>query len=166
VESGGGSDEESDGESDEGSDDGETEVREDLRAGDHVLSSEFPIHFYDAETEDYQGRGAAYVQAHSDHVHWHSELEVPVDGQRTFRIEVVDRDRETIPVGSEGDLQLDASLTEDTPDDFVDIAVQDDLVHFIAGSDTGEGSFVLDLLEGGEVVWTAPPTPLAIVSEV
>jgi len=150
---------------DGGSDDETTEIREELKVGGHVLSSEFPLHLYDAENDGYQGRGAAYVQAHTDYSHWHKELELPVGGHQTFRIELVNHEREQIPVGSDGEFRIDASLTPDSPDDLVEIAVQDALLNLVAGSSPGEGELVIDLLDGDEVVWTTPGLPIAVVED-
>lgn len=147
------------------------EPHPDLVVDGRSLSDAFPLELVepDAEVEGHAtGRDlVAHVQWHEDELfnHWHhSPLSVPAGGSRRVRVRFVDSDLESIPLGDDGPFGVDVSLVDASPEGFLSMAVDGDLLE-LTGEEPGEGELVFDLLHEGESAWTSPPLEVVVVEE-
>jgi hypothetical protein len=152
---GGGSGSDDDG---NGKDQSDDEPPEELRLGGRALWSSFPLSLIDSGS----GETIGEVQWHESGSHWHfGPLEVPLDGWRNLRVEFLDTNQETIPLGEDDRYQVGIKRTEDTPADLLELEVADDVVT-IGGTASGDGQLVFQIQEGDTVHWTAPPLDVVV----
>lgn len=136
-----------------------------------ALNSAFPLELVEPDA-DVEGHATgeeliANVQWHENdrHSHWHrAPLSVPSGGTRRARVRFVDSNVEEIPVGAGGEFGVDVSLDEASPENFLAIEVDDDVLE-LTGEAPGDGKLVFDLLREGEPVWTAPPLDVEVAGE-
>jgi len=147
-----------DDEPDDGEGDGGTRVIDNFVLSNHTLSGEFPLRLVDPETGDFVVRYHGHPDGNSN---WHRQpVEVPADDRRSLRLEIIDQQREQIPIGEEG-LTFDVRRTEDTDADLFEVSRTGEFVTFSGGS-PGEGAFVIDLVDGGEVEFTTVPCEVEV----
>jgi len=145
---------------DGGTDDG-TRVIDEFVLSNHTLSGEFPIRLVDPANEEFAVRYHGHPDGNSN---WHRQpVEVPRNGNRSLRLEVIDQQREQIPIDQDG-FSFDIRRTEETPADLFEVSRTGEFVTFSGGSSEGKGTFVVDLIDGGDVEFTTVPCEVAVVA--
>ncbi|MEF8814000.1 MAG: hypothetical protein V5A55_09295 [Halovenus sp.] len=150
------------GDGDEASDDdGGTRVIDEFVLSNHTLSGEFPLRLVDAESGDLVARYHGHPDGNSN---WHRQpVEVPLDDRRSLQVEVINQQREQIPLDEDG-FTFDIRRTEETPADLFDVTRTGEFITFSGGSSEGVGAFVIDLVDGGDVEFTTVPCEVAVVA--
>lgn len=137
------------------------EVDEQLRLDGVTLDDTFPIRLYEPNTDN----RVAEIHFHSEHSEWHFQpFQIPLDGWRPVEARVFDIDFQSVPVGTDEQLALDIARTENTPADLLRVQIDNTIVNF-NGTTEGEGAVVLELVDDGETVYTAPPLAVQVTSE-
>lgn len=155
----GGSDDEQP-DDDGGDSEDNTEVDEQLQLDGVSLDDTFPIRLYEPNSDN----RVAEIHYHSERSEWHFQpFEVPLDGWRPVEARVFDSNFDEIPVGEDQQFTLDISRTEQTPADLLRVQIDGTLVNF-NGNTEGDGEVVLELVDGGETVYTAPPLAVSVTS--
>lgn len=130
----------------------------DERADDEIDEEEtvYPLILVDPEAYDGGDHAAPdglAVQLHvtGDHFHWHHvPLEVPLDGDLTLEVVFHETVVEEGAIET-GQAELDVRLTEDSPEGFLEVAVNG--THLtLSGVDEGEGGLVFSVRRDAEVV--------------
>lgn len=156
---GGSDDEENDDQNTETG--GDEEVDEQLQLDGVSLDDTFPIRLYEPNTDN----RVAEVHYHAELSEWHFQpLEIPLDGWRPVQARVFDTDFNEIPVGTDEQFTLDIARTAETPADLLRVQLDDTLINF-NGTEEGEGAVVIELLDDGETVYTAPPLSVEVTSQ-
>jgi hypothetical protein len=130
-----------------------SDVPDDLVLDGVALSSGFPVVLFDPDTEE----RLADIHYHENESfqHWHSDpLDVPTDEWRRVGVRVNSHDGGTVPVGEDGDLQVELEPA-DTTSGRVEVEVRGDTIRF-RGVSRGTVSFDVHLIRNGERAWTAP----------
>lgn len=144
-----------------GDDDGGTRVIDEFVLSNHTLSGEFPLRLVDPETGGLVARYHGHPDGNSN---WHRQpVEVPLGERRSLQLEVIDQQREQIPLDEDG-FSFDIRRTEETPSDLFDVTRTGAFVTFDGGSSEGVGAFAIDLIDGGDVEFTTVPCELAVVA--
>jgi hypothetical protein len=146
---GDGNDDGGDG-SDDGSEEPAEEVDEELVLEEGVvLNTAFPVRLFDPDSREV----VADVHYHPEFSHWHRmPLSIPSGQWTRYRVRVVDRNDEQIPLGPDGVLTVEMEAADDTPRDIVDIEVDGADVD-LYGRRPGVGDYVFALVNDGERVW-------------
>jgi len=153
----GGSDDET---PDEDTDERDT-VDEQLRLDGVTLDDTFPIRLYEPNTDN----RVAEIHYHSNISEWHFQpFQVPLDGWRPVQARVFDIDFERISVGADQQFTLDIARTEDTPADLLSVQIDGSLLNF-NGKSEDNGEVVIQLVEEGKAVYTAPPLTVEVTSD-
>lgn len=146
---------------DDDEDEGDTGTRiiDDFVLSEHTLSGEFPFRIVEVDT----GELIVRYHGHGDgNSHWHRQpIELTVGEERSLELEIIDQQRERIPVDEDG-FTFDIRRTDDTPEDVFEVSRTGDIVTF-AGVEEGEGQFVIDLFQNEELEFTT--TPCGVVVE-
>ncbi len=138
------------------SDDGEdlSDVPEELRLDGVALSSVFPVELFDPDTEE--KLSDIHYHSNDDFQHWHqAPLEIPAGEQTRIAVRVNSHDGGTVPLGEDGQLQVELEATDGTSGGFLDIEVNSGVVS-LHGDDPGRGLYLVHLIRNGERAWTAP----------
>lgn len=123
--------------------------------GDLELSSSFPIVLYDAETGDI----ATDLHHHQEegHSHWHRiPLEVGVEEERTFDIELHDAYEDRLTIGEDVDVRVTTEETET-----IAVALTEAILS-ITGREPGDAQLTFTVQdETGE--WETPPLDCSVI---
>lgn len=138
-----------------------------LRLDGTVLSSAHPVELVEpgAEVENHATGDDMIANLHwhgDETTHWHrAPLEVPRGDARTVWVRFVDADYETVPVGAGEPYEIDTTLTDASPEGFLEFEQDGDLAEF-SGESTGRGELVFALVRDGEVAWEAPAIEVTV----
>jgi hypothetical protein len=153
----GGSDDEQ-ADDDGGDSEDNTEVDEQLQLDGVSLDDTFPIRLYEPNSDN----RVAEIHYHSERSEWHFQpFEVPLDGWRPVEARVFDSNFDEIPVGEDQQFTLNVTRTEETPADLLKVQIDGTLINF-NGNTAGDGEVVLELVDDGETVYTAPPLAVSV----
>lgn len=145
-------------EEDDEPDDSLEDVEAERRLNGEILRSSFPVELFEAGSDEQ----VAEIHYHTEFSHWHFQpLEVPLDGFRTVETRLYNVDDEVIPLGEGEQFHLEITRTQDTPEDLVELEINDGIVNF-HGTASGEGELVFHVVDGDERVWTTPTLTVAV----
>lgn len=145
--------------------DDDTDADDDAGAdiGDRSLHASRPVELVEPDASIESGFASSnerltYVHGHGEgnESHWHfAPIEVHEGSDRTVRVRYLDANAELIPVGQAEAYQHAVTLAEASPEEFLSVSVDGDLVTLSAES-IGEGELRFDLRRDGDSVWESP----------